>query len=120
MIRPSVIVRCSAMECGPASHPAACSLGTTNFLQVSASFAINSCVDRSSLMLNHGSNRVDRCGSRQPGPCMSLLGGGCGDRTRHCYCGARLVNPVQRVNTLELSKSYHEAVSHGIRSSAMD
>ena len=38
-MRPSVIVRCSAMECGSLSQPAACSLGTTNFRQVSASFS---------------------------------------------------------------------------------
>jgi hypothetical protein len=37
-MRLSVTVRCSAIECGSSSQPAACSLGTTNVRQVSASF----------------------------------------------------------------------------------
>src|ERR1017187_1388105 len=41
MIRPSVKLRCSAMECGSESQPAAWSFGTTNFLHVSASVAIS-------------------------------------------------------------------------------
>ena len=36
-MRPSVMVRCSAMECGSLSQPAAWSLGTTYLRQVSAS-----------------------------------------------------------------------------------
>ena len=40
MIRPSVKPRCSAMECGSESHPAACSLGTTYWRQVSASVGL--------------------------------------------------------------------------------
>jgi len=38
--RPSVKLRCSAIEWGSLSHPVACSFGTTNFRQVSASVGI--------------------------------------------------------------------------------
>ncbi len=41
MIRPSVIVRCSAIECGSVSHPAAWSPGTTYWRHVSASVPLN-------------------------------------------------------------------------------
>jgi hypothetical protein len=39
IIRPSVTVRCSAIEWGSLSHPACCKSGTTDLRQVSASFA---------------------------------------------------------------------------------
>jgi hypothetical protein len=35
--------RCSAIQCGSFSHPAAVSLGTTNLRQVSASLSIHCC-----------------------------------------------------------------------------
>src|SRR5262245_61430215 len=58
-MRPSVIVRCSAIECGSLSQPAARSFGTTSLRQVSASEGI---YDQDSATHNQ-----KNCGGEVPG-----------------------------------------------------
>jgi hypothetical protein len=111
-IRPSVIVRCSAIEYGSLSQPAACSFGTTCLLHVSASIGILRAQTLTETLTKEKRGLKTRGGTgddmqqfsfflptTQPGAC----------RPRKSLCSTRLVSIRGRHAAIQLFLSHNSA-----------